>query len=144
MRVRVRRIEGGGGEGTYGADGVEAFEMSPEFGFGTGASGGIDGQRQLQQRIAAVLEVVVGQGLDSGQGFQDTDDGRFVEAEQVLPVDELREEAHQSFRPTQLLDGAQHLLPNALACPVLYQLINQSINQSIHPSIHPSILPSTK
>ena len=98
---------------------MEAFEVGPEFGLGTGASGGIDGQRQFQQRIAAVLEVVVGQRLDSGQRFEDADDGRFVEAEEVLAVDELREEAYQSLRPPQLLDGAEHLLPHALTRPVL-------------------------
>ena len=110
---------GRGGASTYSADGVEAFEVGPQFGLGTGASGGIDGQRQLQQRIAAVLEVVVGQRLDSGQRFQDANDGGFVEAEQVLAVDELREEAHQTFSPSQFLDGTQHLLPNALTRPIL-------------------------
>ena len=38
---------------------------------GSGAAGRVDGQRKFQQRVPAVLEVVVGQGFDAGQRLQD-------------------------------------------------------------------------
>ena len=98
---------------------MEAFEMSAEFGLWAGASGGIDGQRQLQQRIAAVLEVVIRQGFDAGQRFQDAHNGRLAETEEILAVDELREEPHQSLGLSQLFDGAQDLLPHSLTRPIL-------------------------
>lgn len=53
----------------YRSLGVEALEMSSQLGLGTGCSCGIDCQRQLEERVASVLEVIVAQGFYAGQGL---------------------------------------------------------------------------
>jgi hypothetical protein len=98
---------------------VESFDMRPQFGFRSCTSSRINGQRQLQQRITSVFKVVVIDGFDARQRFQDANDGRFRQSEQILSVEKLRENADNSILSADFFYGSQNLLPHSLTGPIL-------------------------
>jgi hypothetical protein len=100
--------------------GVESFDMRPQFGFRSCTPSRINGQRQLEQGITPVFKVVVIDGFDARKRFQDANDGRFRQSEQILAVKKLRENADNSILSADLFYGSQNLLPHSLTRPILY------------------------
>lgn len=85
---------------------MEPFEVGSQFRLGTGGSGRVDSQGQLEQRVSAILEMVVRERFDAGQRFKNADNRRLSEPEQVLAIQKLREQPNDALLTSHFLNGA--------------------------------------